>query len=186
MSMSQYRSLFVSESRRHLEVFNDLIVQIENNTNDQNAINELFRHAHSLKGMAATMQFQRISELAHNMEDLLSRVRNEEFAITHDMADILLEGSDLLGIMVSVIETDIDTAMPDTAALVNRLVNYAPAETDPEAPDDTGPDQLVAPLPHQSRRSDSFKTIRIKTDTLDRLVAITGELITTRHRLADQ
>src|SRR5476651_2528800 len=104
MSLSQYRGLFISESRRHLEVFNDLIVQIENHTNDQNAIHELFRHAHSLKGMAATMQFNRIAELAHKMEDLLSRVRNDEFAFSSDTADILLEGSDLLGSMVTLIE----------------------------------------------------------------------------------
>jgi len=186
MSMSQYRGLFVSESRRHLEVFNDLIVQIENHTNSQNAINELFRHAHSLKGMAATMQFHRISELAHKMEDLLSRVRNNEFSLTPDTADILLEGSDLLAKMVTLIEADQDNAMPDTAELVKRLEKFIPATTAPVMPVDPVTTQPEIPLPHQFRQSDSFKTVRIRTDTLDHLVNITGELITTRHRLADQ
>lgn len=186
MSMSQYRGLFVSESRRHLEVFTDLIVQIENRTNDQNAINELFRHAHSLKGMAATMQYHRISELAHKMEDLLSRVRDGEFDFSPDTADILLEGSDLLTGMVTLIETDDGGAMPDTAVLIERLAKFAPAINTPAGTVETAPEQLGPPLLHQFRQSDSFKTVRIKTDSLDRLVNITGELITTRHRLADQ
>lgn len=186
MSMSQYRGLFVSESRRHLEVFNDLIVQIENHTNDQNAIHELFRHAHSLKGMAATMQYHRISELAHGMEDLLSRIRNDEFAFTPATADILLEGSDLLNSMVSLVEANDESSMPDTSVLVNRLTQFVPNEAATEAPDEAGTDQFAPPLQHQFRQSDSFKTVRIKTDTLDRLVNITGELITTRQRLTDQ
>ena len=55
MDMSQYRDLFVSEARDHLGAFNGLIVRLEEIPDDKAAINELFRHAHSLKGMAATM-----------------------------------------------------------------------------------------------------------------------------------
>ena len=91
MDMSKYRDLFVSESRRHIEVSGDLIVKLEHDPNDQNAVHELFRHAHSLKGMAATMQFNRIAELAHRMEDLLSRIRDGEFSFTPITADLLLE-----------------------------------------------------------------------------------------------
>jgi two-component system chemotaxis sensor kinase CheA len=65
-------------------------------------------------------------------------------------------------------------------------MNFVPTKATPETSDKSDPDQLETPRPHQSRQSDSFKTVRIKTDTLDRLVNITGELITIRHRLADQ
>lgn len=179
MSMSKYRELFVSESRRHLASFNDLIVQIENDTNDQNAVNELFRHAHSMKGMAATMQFHRISELAHKMEDLLSEVRNHELNVTPAIADILLEG-DQLNAMISIIETDADGTLPDCSQLIKRLINFKTDENE------TNQNKPAETNQHQFRQSDSLKTVRIKTDILDRLVNITGELITTRHHLASQ
>jgi len=183
MSMSKYRDLFVSEARRHIEVFSDLIVKSENNSNDQNAIHELFRHAHSLKGMAATMQFTRIAELAHRMEDLLSRVRDGIYSFTSKTADILLEGNDLLSAMVTAIESGDDNRLPDSAELIGRLNAYTSDESPPSAPDAAEPKNE---LQHQFRQSDTFKTVRIRTEILDRLVNITGELITTRHQLADQ
>jgi two-component system, chemotaxis family, sensor kinase CheA len=92
MDMSQYRDLFVSESRNHLATLNDLIVKLEDNVSDRAAIDEMFRHAHSLKGMAATMQFDGVTTLAHRMEDLLGRVRSDEFPFCPALADLLLEG----------------------------------------------------------------------------------------------
>jgi two-component system chemotaxis sensor kinase CheA len=193
MDMSQYRGLFVSESRGHLSVFNELIVQLEDNVSDQAAIDEIFRHAHSLKGMAATMQFNAVTALAHRMEDLLSKVRSNEFPFSADMADLLLEGSDLLSGMVSVIESG-DGQEPDASELIERLASYAPGSSvhvqGQESPrsDAHRENESVdsQPKKHQFRKSDTFKSVRVKTDTLDRLVNITGELITTRHQLTDQ
>jgi len=195
MDMSQYRDLFVSESKGHIQVFNELIVRLEDNASDTPAIDELFRHAHSLKGMAATMQYQAVADLAHRMEDLLSRVRSGELGFAPGVADILLEGSDALSAMVSAIEAD-DDRLPDAADLVNRLAGFNAADIPPSPPvsasgtdaelragdrDQPGPAQ-----DHQPRQTDSFKSVRVKTETLDRLVNITGELITTRYRLADR
>jgi two-component system chemotaxis sensor kinase CheA len=192
MDMSQYRDLFVSESRGHLSAFNELIVQLEDNLSDQAAIDEIFRHAHSLKGMAATMQFEAITALAHRMEDLLSRVRSNEFAFSADMADLLLEGGDLLSSMVSIIEQG-DGQQPDASELLERLSTFTPGASDRgqghhSRSADTGAEKNPADPPqrnHQFRHSDTFKSVRVKTDILDRLVNITGELITTRHRLTD-
>jgi two-component system chemotaxis sensor kinase CheA len=185
MSMSKYRDLFISESRRHIEVISELIVGLENNSGDQNSIHELFRHAHSLKGMAATMQYNRISELAHRMEDLLSRVRGGEFSFSQKTADLLLEGNDLLSVMVSAIEAGDDSWLPDSTGLVGRLTAYVPDQVPPTASDEVEP-QLAPSQQHQFRQSDTFKTVRIRTEILDRLVNITGELITTRYQLADR
>lgn len=192
MDMSPYRDLFVSESRTHLSAINELIVQLEENVSDRAAIDEIFRHAHSLKGMAATMQFNAITALAHRMEDLLSRVRNDEFAFSADMADLLLECGDLLSSMVSTLEAG-EEEEPDASELIERLATFTPGSSEqarvlepPHA--DAGATDISAgsqPLNHQSRESDSFKSVRVKTDTLDRLVNITGELITTRYRLTD-
>jgi two-component system chemotaxis sensor kinase CheA len=194
MDMSQYRDLFVSESRGHIQVFNELIVRLEDNESEPGVLDELFRHAHSLKGMAATMQLPAIAELAHRMEDLLSRVRAGEIAFSPVLADILLEGSDTLSGMVSVIEGGGDQ-LPDASDLVNRLTGFTGGDDSPSPESamsaDAGSasgetDQPAAPSEHQFRQSDSFKSVRVKTETLDRLVNISGELITTRYRLADR
>ncbi|MBC8017725.1 MAG: chemotaxis protein CheA [Verrucomicrobia bacterium] len=192
MDMSQYRDLFVSESRVHLSTFNELIVQLEENVSDRAAIDEIFRHAHSLKGMAATMQFDAITALAHRMEDLLSRVRSDELAFSADMADLLLEGGDLLSGMVSTIESG-EGQQPDASELIERLATFTPGSSgrvrgqkSPQA-DAVVENTAAASRPgkHQFRQSDSFKSVRVKTEILDHLVNITGELITTRHRLTD-
>lgn len=194
MDMSPYRDLFVSESRNHLATFNALIVQLEDNVSDRAAIDEMFRHAHSLKGMAATMQFDAVTTLAHRMEDLLGRVRSNEIAFCPALADLLLEGSDLLSGMVSVIENG-EGEQPDATSLIERLATFTPDPSQgtrktPETPPvDAGSETTPADSPqtrHQFRQSDSFKSVRVKTETLDRLVNITGELITTRHRLMDR
>ena len=192
MDMSQYRDLFVSESRGHLSAFNELIVRLEENVSDRAAIDEIFRHAHSLKGMAATMQFDTITAVAHRIEDLLGKVRSNEFAFSAEMVDLLLEGADLLSGMVSVIENG-EGQEPDATELIERLTTFAPAASEsvpgPEASRSEAPDESVSrdtrQRNHQFRQTDSFKSVRVKTDILDRLVNITGELITTRHRLTD-
>jgi two-component system chemotaxis sensor kinase CheA len=194
MDMSQYRDLFVSESRGHLSAFSELIVQLEDDVSDQAAIDEIFRHAHSLKGMAATMQFDDITALSHHIEDLLSRVRSHEFEFSADMADLLLEGGDILSGMVTIIEQGAGE-QPDASELIGRLAAFTPGLPEPdreqgsprvEVVDEVNGSTDVPGRKHQFRQSDTFKSVRVKTEILDRLVNITGELITTRHRLSDR
>jgi two-component system chemotaxis sensor kinase CheA len=79
MDMSPYRDLFVSEARNHLSAFNGLIVHLEETPDDPAAVNELFRHAHSMKGMASTMGYDQVVGISHIMESQLSRIRSGEF-----------------------------------------------------------------------------------------------------------
>lgn len=191
MDMSPYRDLFVSEARSHLSAFGELIVQLEKSAADPGAIDELFRHAHSMKGMAATMGYEQIVALAHTMENQLSRIRSGELLLQPAIADLLLEGSDALARLVSWVESDSGTP-EDTTGLIGRLAAFDPSAEAPPAYN-TKPAHEVAeaPLssadaaPHQFRQADSFKSIRIRTETLDHLVNITGELITNRYRLAE-
>lgn len=196
MDMSQYRDLFVSESQGHIRAFNDLIVQLENSEANKGVIDELFRHAHSLKGMAATMQFNPVAQLAHAMEDLLSKVRSNELTLTPSIVDLLLEGSDALNGLVSIIESG-NGNLPDSTALTSRLTGYTSGDPITKGTTLSSNDLIEAgPSPceqdqvttgkHQFRQSDSFKSVRVKTAILDRLVNITGELITTQHRLSDR
>ena len=191
MDMSPYRDLFISEARSHLATFSELIVHLEDSSGDSAAIDELFRHAHSLKGMAATMGYEQIVGIAHLMENHLSRIRSGEFLLLPPLADLLLEGGDVLTRLVSGVESGSDP-LEDTAGLIERLAAYDPAaearphvHDNPPHLDAAAPLETAASAPHQFRQTDSFKSIRIKTETLDHLVNITGELITNRYRLAE-
>lgn len=190
MDMFPYRDLFVSEARSHLCAFSELIVRFEESSGDAAAIDELFRHAHSLKGMAATMGYEQVVGVAHLMEDQLSRIRSGELQLLPAIADLLLEGSDMLARLVSGIESGSNT-FEDTTGLIERLAAFDPAaEVRPPVyanslyvAADTSQETAVS-APHQFRQTDTLKSIRIKTETLDHLVNITGELITNRHLLA--
>ncbi len=185
MDLSKYLDLFVSESRNHIRTFDELIVSLEKDGNDPAVINELFRHMHSLKGMAATMQFDPISNLAHLLEDLLVKIRDNNNSFMAETADLLLEGNDLLSAMVTSIESNDNSLMPDPTSLASRLTAAISCPSQPVGQQSATeePDNILDSPHHQFRQTDVLKSIRIKTETLDRLVNITGELFTTRHQL---
>jgi two-component system chemotaxis sensor kinase CheA len=188
VDLSPYRDLFVSESRIHLSSFSELIVLLEQTPDDAAAIDELFRHAHSLKGMAGTMEFGQIADIAHVMESRLSQVRSGEYPLLPVLADLLLEACDTLSRLVDGIEAS-ESEFEDTGGLIDRLDAFDFDAPPPSAPSRYEAVNSSAEDPasdvHQFRQTDTFKSIRIKTETLDHLVNITGELITNRYRLAE-
>jgi two-component system chemotaxis sensor kinase CheA len=191
MDMSLYRDLFVSEARSHLSAFSELIVHLEDSPGDSAAINELFRHAHSLKGMAATMGYEQVVVIAHLMEDQLGHIRSGESELLPALVDLLLEGGDELTRLVSLIESGSET-FEESSGLAERLAAFDPsAQVAPNIPVKVPNKISVSPniaadsASHQFRNSDSLNSIRIKTETLDHLVNITGELITNRYRFAE-
>ena len=103
MDMSQYRELFLSEAREHLDKMNELAVALEQAPDDLEVIHALFREAHSIKGMAATMGYEATSRLAHHLEDALDDCR-QSGRLSQALADRLLEGIDLLEGLVADIE----------------------------------------------------------------------------------
>jgi len=200
MDMSQYKDLFISEVREHLAGMNKSIMDLESAAGDRDAIDTLFRMAHSIKGMAASMGYEGIAELAHKMEDLMDRVRKGTFAFAAGIADLLLEGTDLLTQMVDDVAAG-GTGGGEYRELVHRLVDYTPVaatvpfeetaeETSPEEPASSprkGPEETVSDeLRRELRRRepDALQTVRVRTRVLDTLINITGELITSKNRLA--
>jgi two-component system chemotaxis sensor kinase CheA len=95
MDMSQYRDLFLSETREHINNLNKLVVTLEQEPGNRETIDALFREAHSIKGMAATMGFDRMAKLSHFLEDLLDGFRASG-KIPTTTIDFLLTGIDLL------------------------------------------------------------------------------------------
>jgi len=95
MDMSQYRELFLSETREHINNLNQLVVTLEQEPGNRETIDALFREAHSIKGMAATMGFDQTAQLSHHLEDLLDGFRATG-KVPSSSVDYLLSGIDLL------------------------------------------------------------------------------------------
>ena len=91
-----YRELFLSESQEYLTNISNCLVKLEENPADKSSINEIFRCVHTLKGMSATMGFDKLSHLAHEMEDLLDELRNLRKKMTSETVDALFQGVDVL------------------------------------------------------------------------------------------
>ncbi|HEX9024610.1 MAG TPA: chemotaxis protein CheA [Geobacteraceae bacterium] len=188
MDMSQYKDLFVSESREHLRKMGDLIVLLEKEADNRENIDSLFRSAHSIKGMAASMAFATITELAHKLEDLMDRVRKGELPFDGGVADLLLSGTDRLEAMILDVEQG-GRGDHDVNELVQRISGYTPAL----AAATPSPDTVVPSPPTEAdkggeprkKQTELRQTVRVKTDILDHLINTTGELITSKNRLLD-
>src|SRR5664279_3820339 len=133
MDMSQYRELFISESREHLHAMNELIVSLEKEAGNGEKIDSLFRSAHSIKGMAASMAYGDIAELAHKIEDLMDRVRKGIIEFETDVADLLLAGADHLEAMILEVEQG-RTGNHDITGLLHEIAGYTPLVVEVAAP----------------------------------------------------
>ncbi|AIF44200.1 chemotaxis protein CheA [Virgibacillus sp. SK37] len=120
METSQYIDMFLDESREHLQAVNDNLLHLEKQPDDLSIVNEIFRSAHTLKGMAATMGYEDISALTHKMENVLDKIRNSELMVTTHIIDIIFQAIEALEEMVEEIAQGND-GKKDVTGLVNSL-----------------------------------------------------------------
>lgn len=135
MDVSQYLDIFLDETKEHLQNLSDQIMQLESDSEDMNTINEIFRAAHSLKGMAGTMGYKRMQNLTHDMENVFSEVRNGNLKVQPNMIDVLFACLDALDEYTQNIQNTADEGTNDNEPLIKRLNdllqggnNSAPAE----------------------------------------------------------
>ncbi|WP_433749790.1 chemotaxis protein CheW [Falsibacillus pallidus] len=100
MEMNQYLEVFIEESREHLQSCNENILALEKKPDDLSIVNEIFRSAHTLKGMSATMGYEDIAHLTHVMENVLDAIRNEKITVTPELFDVVFLSIDALESMV--------------------------------------------------------------------------------------
>lgn len=108
MDTSQYMSMFLEESMDNLQTLNDSLLQLEQEPDDIDKLNEIFRVAHTIKGMAATMGFNQMAELTHKMEDVLSEFRDGQLKVTQKVVTVLFKCLDTLEQMVNNISDGVE------------------------------------------------------------------------------
>lgn len=124
MDVSQYLEIFVEETKEHLQSLNDNILVLENEPENKDTINEIFRSAHSLKGMAGTMGYKRMQTLTHDMENVFSEIRNDKLKVTSDLVDILFQCLDALEAYLDNIINTQDEGTDDNAAIIKLLNDF--------------------------------------------------------------
>ena len=111
MDTSQYMSMFLEESLDNLQTLNESLLDLEQNPEDTDKVNEIFRVAHTIKGMAATMGFTDLAELTHKMEDVLAEFRAGELKVTQDVVTVLFDCLDTLERMVDNVQEGSDESV---------------------------------------------------------------------------
>lgn len=135
MDVNQYLDMFIEESKEHLQACSEQLLELEKNPDDLAIVNDIFRAAHTLKGMSATMGYEDIADLTHKMENVLDAIRNSKISVTTEILDVVFEAVDDLEHMVQDIEAGGD-GKKDVSKLVdtlNRIESGAPLDLEETA-----------------------------------------------------
>lgn len=124
MDVSQYLEIFIDESEEHLQTLSDCIMVLEKEPDNKDTINEVFRAAHSLKGMAGTMGFKRMQHLTHDMENVFQEVRSDHIKVTSGMIDLLFKCLDALEGYVDNIKSASDEGTEDNEVIIKELNDF--------------------------------------------------------------
>lgn len=163
MDVSQYLEIFLDETTEHLQNLNTQILTLEQEPENMDTINEIFRAAHSLKGMAGTMGYKRMQTLTHDMENVFSEVRNGNIKVKANMIDLLFQCLDALEEYTNNIRETGDEGTNDNEPLI-KLLNEELGKKD-EKPAEEPKKEEKAP-----EGGDKRKWLNIKLDSTDVMV----------------
>ena len=140
MDVSQYLEIFIDETKEHLQNLSDQLLILEHEPDNADTVNEIFRAAHSLKGMAGTMGYKRMQKLTHNMENVFQEIRNGNMKVQANLVDVLFRGLDALESYLEIIQATSDEGTEDNEAILIDLdrilaegTGAAPAVSAPKA-----------------------------------------------------
>ena len=168
MDVSQYLEIFIDETKEHLESLNNQLLILEKEPENEETVNEIFRAAHSLKGMAGTMGYKRMQRLTHDMENVFSEVRSGKMKINANIVDIVFQCLDALEAYLTNIMEFQDEGTEDNEPIIARLnaVLKGGADATVDTLNEKPQEQKAASEP-QGAKEDStagknYKTIKLK------------------------
>lgn len=132
MDVSQYLEIFIDETQEHLQDLSQHLMVLEEEPENADTINEIFRAAHSLKGMAGTMGYKRMQHLTHIMENVFSEIRNGKMTVTSDLVDILFDCLDSLQAYLDNIQQTADEGTEENEPIIARLNAFLETEGKPQ------------------------------------------------------
>lgn len=163
MDVSQYLEIFIDESSEHIQTLSDCIMTLEQEPENKDTINEIFRAAHSLKGMAGTMGFKRMQHLTHDMENVFQEVRSDKIKVDSSMIDLLFKCLDAIDSYVENIKATSDEGTDDNEVIIKELNDFI-AKANGQAVEET-----PAAEPAKSEASAQPAEVSEGTDVLSHL-----------------
>ncbi|HHX02228.1 MAG TPA: chemotaxis protein CheA [Firmicutes bacterium] len=136
MDASEFKDVFAAEAQEYLQALNKDLLRLESNPSDRAALNDMFRAAHSLKGMSSTMGYQELADFTHQIESILDLLRVGELVATESVVNVMFRAFDALQHLLE--KTLLDQPLPDledTKAKLRALVikqDTVETETDQE------------------------------------------------------
>jgi two-component system chemotaxis sensor kinase CheA len=167
--MGKYKEAYLSEARTHVKDMNSSLIEWEKHPNETMHLQDIFRMAHTLKGISATMGYQKIAEFCHVIEDLLDSIRQKETSLK-DCTDLLFSSFDCLGIALEAISENKPES--DFSEVTNKIKDFGLGKT-----------QKVSELPNHLNGVQSIISIEVKVERLDKLLNLTKELLVNKMRL---
>ncbi len=125
MDVSQYLEIFIDETKEHLQTLSDQLMILETEPENMDCINEIFRAAHSLKGMAGTMGYKRMQRLTHDMENVFQEIRSGNMKVQPELVDVLFRGLDALEAYLNNILESTDEGTEENEEIINTLNSIA-------------------------------------------------------------
>jgi two-component system chemotaxis sensor kinase CheA len=184
IDLSKYLALFVSEATEHAEGLAQDLLKLESAHPPPDGIDSVFRQAHSIKGMAASMEFAEIVELSHAAESLVGVLRQAKQSVPRAAVDLLLATSEQLGGMIR--ERGVGRVPAGAPALAEGLERLAAKPLAAAAADEPVPAVVgtAAPQAVPSLR-ERLRSVRVKAELLDDLLEVAGELLLETSRLRE-
>lgn len=142
MDVSQYLEIFIDETNGHLQILSDCIMTLEKEPENMDVINEIFRAAHSLKGMAGTMGFKRMQRLTHDMENVFQEVRSGNMNVTSSLVDVLFQCLDAIEAYLDNVKESSDEGSDDNEAIIKELNDILAAGTGSASEEEKKPEPV--------------------------------------------
>lgn len=146
MDVTQYLEIFLDETKEHLQSLSDQFMLLEQEPDNMDTINEIFRSAHTLKGMAGTMGYKRMQNLTHDMENVFSEVRNNTIKVDSGMVDLLFQCLDALEEYTDNIQNSADEGTNENEHLIKALNDYLANNAGGATPAAAAPAQAETPV----------------------------------------
>ena len=153
MDVSQYLEIFLDETKEHLQNLNTQILDLEQDAENMDTINEIFRAAHSLKGMAGTMGYKRMQNLTHDMENVFSEVRNGNLKVQAEMIDTLFQCLDALEEYTNNIQESGDEGTNENEPLIKLLNEFLNGEKASAKPEEKAESAEAAPEAEETAKA---------------------------------
>ncbi|MFZ5949880.1 MAG: Hpt domain-containing protein, partial [Candidatus Rifleibacteriota bacterium] len=149
IDLSQYMGMYVDGSRENLDLMDKYLLALEQDPSNIEAVGEIFRAAHTLKGMSATMGFEKVAHLTHEMENILDKLRNHQVQVTSDIIDVVFETFDVLRILVndSIEATDSNV---DIDGIVQKLDDAAKGKSSSAKVEAKPIEKATEPIAHSA------------------------------------